>query len=222
MPEPQVLVRLREMIDAGEYPSQSRLPSERALAERLGVSRSVMRHAFAELEAEGKLWRHVGRGTFVGTRPPHPVESLSLITKNTNPNEVMEVRLAFEPEVAALAALRATSMDVAQMERCIRRSEAAADIAAYEQWDGALHRTITQSVGNNFMMAIFDAVNAVRRSRIWGRLKEQTLNAERQDVYTEQHKGIVDSIADRNARQAEARMRVHLETVRGDLFKHRP
>ena len=74
-----------------------RLPPERELAEELGVSRGTLRKALADLEVEGLIWRHVGRGTFVGNRPVETVQDLGEVTRRTNPAGVMEARLRWSP-----------------------------------------------------------------------------------------------------------------------------
>ena len=62
------LTGLRQYLTEQEFSLNSRLPAERDLSTALGVSRTDLRKALAVLEAEGQIWRHVGRGTFVGTR----------------------------------------------------------------------------------------------------------------------------------------------------------
>src|SRR5512145_473355 len=79
------LARLRAYLDGGGLPVDSRLPPERELSRSLGVSRAGLRQALAVLEAEGQIWRHVGKGTFVGTRPISTVSDLDAMVRRTNP-----------------------------------------------------------------------------------------------------------------------------------------
>ncbi len=65
--ERAILERLREMLVSDRFATPKRLPPERTLASDLGISRAVLRKALATLEREGKIWRHVGRGTFIGS-----------------------------------------------------------------------------------------------------------------------------------------------------------
>jgi DNA-binding GntR family transcriptional regulator len=55
--EQRALTGMRAMIEAGDYPLNSRLPPERTLCERMGVTRAALRKALATLEAEGHIWR---------------------------------------------------------------------------------------------------------------------------------------------------------------------
>lgn len=212
------LEELEEIIGEGERSTSKRLPPERVLAARLGISRSELRQTLARLESEGRIWRHVGRGTFVGERPAAPLDAMPQITRMTNPSEVMEVRLIIEPPTARLAALHATPDDIAFMEHCTRRGGTAGDTGTFEHWDGALHRRIAQAARNNFLLAIFDVVNGVRRDELWGRLKEATLTHRRRAAYGRQHDALVALIRDRDAAGAEAAMREHLETVKRHLM----
>src|SRR5210317_856594 len=88
---------LNQMIANGQFKEHSKLPPERDLCIMLNATRGKIRKALAVMEAEGKIWRHVGRGTFVG-RPPfknnNPFQS---IARSTNPMEIMEIRLVVEP-----------------------------------------------------------------------------------------------------------------------------
>ena len=214
----ELLERLRDTLGSGRFPDQGRLPPERILAEEFGVSRSTLRTTLSVLEAEGKIWRHVGRGTFVGERPSVDAPALSALVNQTHPEEVMEVRLALEPRIAALAARRATAADIESMDRCVRKGETAKDVASFELWDGAFHRAIATGAHNALLLALFDAVNAIRQEAIWGRLKEASLTNDRQRLYNRQHRACVGAIRDRSATDAEGHMIQHLETVRRNMF----
>src|SRR5918998_1219230 len=119
------LMQLRAYLAQAQLPENGRLPPERELAAELGVSRAELRKALATLAAEGRLWRHVGRGTFVGNRPVDAPADVAAMARRTNPAEVMKARLAIEPEIARLAALNATPAHVAQMRACLTRSRQA-------------------------------------------------------------------------------------------------
>ena len=64
-----VITQLRAYLAQAELPEDGRLPPERELSDALGVSRTELRKALTALETEGQLWRHVGKGTFIGSRP---------------------------------------------------------------------------------------------------------------------------------------------------------
>lgn len=213
---------LRNLIRTAYFAPQSQLPSERELATQLNVSRSTLRSALDALEADGEVWRHVGKGTFVGKRPPSEREVFPLPADMTNPAEVMEVRMILEPQIADMAAHRATINDIAFMKQCLEKGEAAEDTATYEMWDGALHRAMAEAARNTLLLALFNAVNAIREHAVWGQLKEATLNDRRRRRYTIQHKNLVRAIERRDAVDCQRLMREHLAAVRDDMLKSTP
>ena len=80
--EQRALSRMRAMIEDGDYPLNSRLPPERSLCETMGVTRAALRKALATLEAEGQIWRHVGKGTFYLWLPvPKGMSSIEFTTR---------------------------------------------------------------------------------------------------------------------------------------------
>ena len=103
------LQHLRRQIDSGRLPNHSKLPPERDLAEQYGVPRTVVRKALAILEAEGKIRRHVGRGTFVGSAPRDRLERGGAEAWSASPIELIELRLAkkFWDEIAKTSPRRA-------------------------------------------------------------------------------------------------------------------
>jgi DNA-binding FadR family transcriptional regulator len=213
-----VVTQLRGYLAQGRFGLNRRLPAERDLSRQLGVSRASLRKALAVLEAEGQIWRHVGRGTFVGARPAGDVDGVPSISARTNPAEVMEARLAIEPELARLAALNATPADLDEMVHCMRQSRAAREWRIYETWDTRLHRTIAQATGNALLLSMFDGLNAVRRAVAWGRLRTYDLTPAVDHHSFAEHAAIVAAIEDRDRSAAALRMREHLQTVRDRLL----
>ncbi|MFC7610655.1 FCD domain-containing protein [Teichococcus aestuarii] len=76
---------------------------------------------------------------------------------------------AFEPELVAMAVARASPADLARMEACWQQAEAAADLAAFEHWDGALHDAIAVATHNRAAMALSRSLARVRLQAEWGR-----------------------------------------------------
>jgi len=210
--------KLRKLLESNRYPLQSRLPPERVLCLDLGISRSALREGLEILEAEGRIWRHIGKGTFVGSRPSSELNGLSVVTTQTSPVEVLETRLIIEPALARLAALHATEVDIDNMRYLMEKSEAARDAKTWESWDGTLHRAIVLASHNNLLVSIFDAFNAIRRQESWRRLRETSQTPDRLQVYREHHRDLVSAITNRDPDLAEATMRRHIEAVRSNML----
>lgn len=210
---------IRRLLRSGRFLPNTRLPPERQLAAELGISRTYLRQILDELEAEGKIWRHVGQGTFVGSRPTQNSAEITILETIASPIDVMEVRMVIEPEAAGLAALRGTSSDIEHLEKCLHKAEEAQDYGAYGRWDAALHRGIVQAASNKLLFTLFDAVNTVRRQKSWARLWSNAMNAERQKKYDSHHRRIVRAIAERDSNAARRQMLEHLQAVQDNLIK---
>lgn len=210
---------LTDLLESGQYPLQSKIPPERMLAEKLGVTRTALRKALSVLEAQNRIWRHVGRGTFVGPRPaPHKESAVSAVTNTTNPAEIMETRQVLEPRIASISALRSTPNDLERMEHCLNRAESTNDFDTFEHWDSALHSAIAESTHNLLLISLFTTVNSLRQGNIWGRLKKAAMTGARQKTYIRQHRELVRAIQDRDPANAEKIMRIHLEAVQKNLI----
>ncbi len=189
-----------------------RLPPERRFCQQLGVSRVELRKALASMEADGLIWRHVGRGTFIGSRPVRNLDDLDFLRQLANPAQMMEARLAIEPELARLAALHATKSDVEEIRTCNRHCRQAEAWRSYEAWDNKFHHAIAKATHNKVLLYLFDTFNVVRRSLVW----EQTRATSRPtpDHFSfDQHDAIHAAIAAGDAGDATMRMREHLHAV---------
>lgn len=213
------LERLRALLENGAFDGEPRLPPERALAAQIGIGRRALRRALEVLEAEGRIWRHQGKGTFLGPRPIHPQAGLKELSSRTNPLEVMNVRLEIEPILARLAALHSSNGDVERLLYLAQKTASSSDADGYELWDSALHRTIAEAGGNSLLLAIFDMIDRIRQDMNWQALRERARSKERLSIHVEQHRRIIAAIAQRKAHEAEQAMREHLELVRDGLLK---
>ena len=214
------LDKLRALLRSDSLDADGKLPTERALSEMLDVSRRAIRRALEVLEAEGLIWRRQGSGTFAGRRPDGWSEHVDSIVAGTDLMEIMEVRLRIEPQLAQLAAIRAKSTDIERMYELTKKIFASSDADGRELWDGALHRLIAQSAGNQFFLTIFDVINRVRQDEAWQTIRERARAASKTRTVTYgQHTAIVDAIAARDPARAGEAMRQHLLTLQESLVR---
>jgi DNA-binding FadR family transcriptional regulator len=215
------LRQLRGLLDALPEGADTQLPPERSLSQQIGVGRRALRRALEVLEAEGRLWRQQGKGTFVGPRPQYTEMSLEALSSGTNPLEIMEARLEIEPALARLAALRASNGDVERLKHLANKTASSADgdMDSRELWDGAFHRAIAEAAGNSLLFVFFDIMNRIRQDPTWRQLREQARSRPSQRNYVNQHSRVIEAIAARDGGAAEQAMREHLETVRESLLR---
>jgi len=213
----QDLARLRAYLDQASFTEQERLPPERMLAEKLGLTRNRLRTGLKKLAAEGLIWRHVGKGTFYGARlrpAPFPINPL----QDVNPRDVMQARQAIEPALARLAAFHATGRDLLDMDACVDKMRRIDDWNSWESLDCRLHRMIAQAAGNALLLMLFDTIQANRNKETWGKLREPIDPAIAIARATAEHATIVQALRERNADAAEAEMRRHLRAVERSIF----
>ena len=208
----QALSKVREFIERHKVSVDGRIPPERSLASELGVGRRSVRRALDVLEQEGRIHRHQGRGTFVDPRPAGAA-GLDSVLDYTNPAEVIEVRLATEPVMARLAALRASQAEIKRLQMLAAKTRSASDAETYERADSLFHRTIAEAARNTLFLAFFDTMRASQRDVGWRRLGENAHCYKRQSVYATFHEAIADAIAARNGQEAYAQMLRHLGDV---------
>ena len=209
---------MAEMSD-GKLREGVKLPPERELGERFGVSRGSVRRVLAQFRDQGLITQVVGSGTFVSgkaeTLTKSPARAASI---PTSPAELMVARLLIEPLLPGLIVQNATGADFRQMFHCLERSEAADSIEAFEHWDEELHRAFALATHNSFFVQILDLANEVREQGEWGRLKRISLTPTTRRHYEIQHRAIVEALKERDAGMARKLLSQHLQDIQENLF----
>lgn len=210
---------LASAISDGDFGPGAKLPTERALSEKLGVPRSAVRDGLSVLEARGQVVRIVGSGTYVAEARTAPAPSAPpQMGRDASPADIMAARLVVEPRLAALVVTNATSADLEKIDQCNRAADLAGDFEAFEHWDAALHEAIAQATRNPLIIDIYGAITSARDRTEWGDLKRRTITAERRALYSVEHGVMVAALRARDVAAAEAAIAAHLLTVRRNLL----
>jgi GntR family transcriptional repressor for pyruvate dehydrogenase complex len=158
----QTAQHVRELVKSGGLRVGDRLPSERELGERLGVSRTVVREAIQILRAEGLVRIRMGVGTFVTQSAPNILEGPMSFLKHSEAKKIqdlLEVRNVLEPNIAALAAERANHQHIARMEEAIEDMDLyAADGYRYIERDSAFHIALAEASHNSVYLLLLNSV----------------------------------------------------------------
>lgn len=212
----KVTEELMRAIGAGEYPLESRLPSEKELAERFGVSRTVVREAVSRLKSDGLVESHQGKGAFVrhgATRVPFRLGN-DAASSVRSVLHIIELRRGLEAEAAALAAARRSAAQLAEIRRAmkeLRRCSAAGEDGVGA--DTAFHRAVARATGNPHYLALWDFIgqflqDATRLTRAYEARHPPLV----EQVHRE-HEEMAKAIARRDPEAARAAARRHLEMV---------
>ena len=210
----QAIVKLfHTQIQQGILEHGSKIPAERVLAEQLKVSRSSVREAIRTLELQGLAVSKHGSGTFINTQSLDAVATLmtsSLGEGESQLRNIFEVRHLLEPQLAALAAERATDEDVkrissilVEQQRQIMEGETGVDA------DTEFHFALATATHNSALVKMVSAVEDVLRQS-----RDQTLQQPgRSERSLESHRQILEMVRTRDRLGARSAMEHHLTVV---------
>jgi GntR family uxuAB operon transcriptional repressor len=213
-PEPRlyrvVSNRIEALIREENIRPGERLPSERDLALRLGVSRTSLREALIALELGGIVEVRGGSGVYVSEQAAPTVEAPAA---GPGPFEVLAARRCIETEVAAMAARNATATAVDAILVAVEQMEKQhEDHGDNESADRNFHLAIARAAGNGAMVGVIEYLWNQRGS-LWHKMSEhfQTEELRRQTLID--HRSILAAIAAHDVAGARQAMRTHLDRV---------
>lgn len=199
----------------GSGPEDRWLPGERSLAEQLGVSRGVVREATKRLEQQGLLEIQHGNGIRIVDRLHRPLsDSLTLLLPDMADRlqQLNETRLSIEPDAAALAAERASRVQLGALRGIHEALKRAPDNEAAIACDLDFHRAIAAASGNLIYRLVLDSLGDLGRA---SRLR--TIGRVGRFTGLEHHEAILGAIERRDPGAAREAMRFHLLVARQDM-----
>lgn len=218
----QVVARqIARLIDEKGKDPAWRLPSERELAEELGVSRPSVREAIIALEMRG-IVEVRGRAGIIVLPAAASVPNFDAANTDVGagPFEILEARKAVESSAAAIAASRATSYDIALLEENIAHMERQSHAGeGRDPTDREFHRIIAGMTGNAVIISMIEALwTQQESSRMWKAIHQRIYHADVQPLWVGQHYGILTALKLRNPDAANKAMWQHIASVASELM----
>ncbi len=212
-----VASQLRHQIIEGDYAFEERLPAERNLAKEFTVSRGTIRSVLEILEQQRLVVRQVGSGTYVTHKALADQQEISSIT---SPIEMVEVRIAIEPQMVRLAIANASSRDLETLNDALKQCENCdGNSEKFALADTAFHAALAHCSKNKLLYWLYERISEVRRHSQWGVMKGKLLTPERIEFYNQQHRALYEAIASRDSANAAKLIKNHLYGVQDDLLE---
>lgn len=214
--------RIRGMIVAGELQPGQRLPPEKELSERLGLSRNSLREAVAALELVRVLDVRRGDGTYVTSLDPALLlEALAFTVELHADDSLLElfaVRRVLEASAAGLAAARLGEEDLDDLAALLGEVTEETPVEDLVASDLAFHARIATASGNAYLAGLLEALNdRTVRARIWRGITEERSVQRTLD----EHAAILAALRARDAALAAALVTAHVEGVERWLRRSR-
>jgi GntR family transcriptional repressor for pyruvate dehydrogenase complex len=216
----QIAESVRESIVKGQFQIGDKLPPEIKLCELLKASRSSVREALRQLQAEGYVELLPGRGAFVRHNQSHDYDTVRrwFIAASPNLRDFTEVREALEPLAVRMAVERGTATEYKTLESIHNDFSAAAkenNVSALAGLDEKFHTQIITMSHNSLLGNINDILNSELKEY---RIRSISVKANSENTVRE-HARILVSIRKKDAHTAAAAMLSHLGMVLNDMQK---
>lgn len=203
--------QLRALIDTGEYAVGDRLPTERELAVRLGVSRPTVREALIALEVNGRVRIRVGSGIYV-LAPPSRLEAP--VAPIAGPFDLLRARALIEGEVAARAAERISKSDIATLDHILDDMDDAAHPGPTTlSLDRAFHIAVADILGNDAITKIVGDLFDQRINPYFEGLARHFENAASWQSALGEHRSVRNALAKGDAATARTAMQSHMQNA---------
>lgn len=207
--------KFEQLIEAGQLKPGARYPTEKVITEEFGVSRTVVREAFARLAARGLLVSRRGSGAYVADNAlyrafqvtPDEVAAIEDVLK------LLEMRMGFETEMAHLAAERRTDDDLAAMRVALDAMEASHDVDGSVAADTAFHAAIARATGNVYYTRFTDflGVRLVPSRRLYLLTDDPAVHSVYAASINRDHLAIYAGIEARDTARARKAARAHMQ-----------
>ena len=222
----RIAQQLEQMIADGTLRAAERLPAERQLAARLGVSRPSLREAIQKLASKGLLFSRQGGGTYVTADLNKGITDPLMGLLQQHPQaryDVLEVRHALEGQAAYFAALRAGEQDHerirARFEQMIELHAAGGDPMAEARADADFHLSITEAAHNTVLLHVMRSLFSVLQNSIKHNLDKLYTIPRVFEPLSAQHEQLMRAVIDGDPEGARLAADSHLQFVEQSLHR---
>lgn len=218
----EIVDQISSHIEKGGLKPGERLPSERTLSETLNIGRQSLREALSVLEAIGLIEVKHGIGTFVRT---DALVHLPMARKEDvnadNPFEFLEARRVIEPEMASLAARRATEVEIEEMEKALADllEDTTGGQREYEL-DRRLHLAIARGAHNEILYRSMLAITEQMSTHLWRVMKERSIEENGWgEIFAKEHSAVLSAVKAGDHKGAAQAMLTHLKNVERSFLR---
>jgi GntR family transcriptional repressor for pyruvate dehydrogenase complex len=210
----EAIDKIKDMLLRGELKAGDRLPPEKELSDRLGLSRSSLREAVKALALIRVLDVRRGDGTYVTSLDAKLLnEAVAFVVElhqDRSILELFEVRRILEPATAFIAAGKISAKELLELRRTMDGIDENTEVEELVAHDLEFHRLISTAAGNAYLESLLDALSgSTVRARIW-----RGLTQDRAVAHTlSEHKAIADALARGDAELVRALVTVHISGV---------
>ena len=213
--------KVLERILSGEYPANSKLPTEVQLSEELSVSRPVLRQALARLRDDNLITSRRGSGSYVKTRPDSVMLTYAPISSIQDIQRCFEFRTGIEGEVAALAAERHNDESLKQIKHALDNiNEKLRSGMSSVDADYNFHLAVCNAAENKYYLKTFTSL--YENIRVGMQLTSYLSNrkpTKRFHLIREEHGAVYEAIRKRDPEETRANMRRHIDNARRRMFE---
>ncbi len=218
--------RILAMIRSSAYPSGSKLPAERLIAEQMGVSRPSVREAISALQIVGILESRPGDGTYISEgliMDDLGTQVQRLLEDSDSPYEILQARKALEIGVARLALQLATDEDIRHIKAAWDEkytSGRKGDYKSYTQLGRDLHLAIAEATRNRVIISMLERLLVFTNQPLW--INMRRLYYEQDPARIEQmleiHSDIVTAIQQRDSEKLTRSLEADFDSVLDQLY----
>jgi GntR family uxuAB operon transcriptional repressor len=212
----KLAARIGELIAGGEFKVGDRLPSERALAERFNVSRTLVREAIIVLEIQGAVEVRGGSGIYISASAAGAAAAPNAyaLPPGPGPFELLRARSLIEGEIASVAAENRKDSDIDRIYAALAAMrEHMQDKAANEAADRLFHLRIAESTGNSVLLQMVTGLWDHTRAPIWSQMEAHFHTPALRRASQDDHQRVFNALLERNPVEARAAMRAHIDRV---------
>lgn len=220
--------QILSMIRSGELRAEEKLPSERAIAEQIGVSRPMVREAICALQIVGVIESQPGGNHYISKSAIDTALTdrvLSVLEHSESPFEILQSRKVFEVGVVRLAIEVASTEDLLSAKECWREKYEEGlkgNFEPYIEYGKDFHLAIAHAISNNMIQNIMNKLLDATIQPLWNKMRRHYIESDpaRTIKYIELHQSIIEAMIRRDSNAATLLMEEHFDIVLKDVYDY--